>query len=162
MGSVSLQLPFTSQVARWSRICLHFNPRVRKIPRRGKRQPTPVFLPRKSHGQRKSLAGYSPWGHKESDTTKLACMPPILPFSRQQPGGAFKFMASICHSSPPNSSLVPQYPKWPLPTSTHPTLPQSHSTGPHWPLTFQPHAYLRAFASAVSSPGMAFLFPVSV
>ena len=26
-------------------------------------QPTPVFLPRKSHGQR-SLAGYSPWGHK--------------------------------------------------------------------------------------------------
>ena len=27
-------------------------------------QPTPVFLPGKSHGQR-SLAGYSPWGHKE-------------------------------------------------------------------------------------------------
>ena len=26
---------------------------------------TPVFLPGKSHGQR-SLAGYSPWGHKES------------------------------------------------------------------------------------------------
>ena len=26
------------------------------------------FLPGKSHGQRK-LAGYSPWGHKESDTT---------------------------------------------------------------------------------------------
>ena len=26
-------------------------------------QLTPVFLPRKSHGQR-SLAGYSPWGHK--------------------------------------------------------------------------------------------------
>ena len=30
-------------------------------------QPTPVFLPGESHGQ-KSLAGYSPWGHKESDT----------------------------------------------------------------------------------------------
>ena len=29
-------------------------------------QPTLVFLPRKSHGQR-SLAGYSPWDHKESD-----------------------------------------------------------------------------------------------
>ena len=28
---------------------------------------TPVFLPGKSHGQ-KSLAGYSPWGGKESDT----------------------------------------------------------------------------------------------
>ena len=27
---------------------------------------TPVFLPGKSHGQR-SLAGCSPWGHKESD-----------------------------------------------------------------------------------------------
>ena len=27
------------------------------------RQPTPVFLPGKSHGQR-SLAGYSPWGHR--------------------------------------------------------------------------------------------------
>ena len=26
-------------------------------------QPTPVFLPEKSHEQR-SLAGYSPWGHK--------------------------------------------------------------------------------------------------
>ena len=26
-------------------------------------QPTPVLLPGKSHGQR-SLAGYSPWGHK--------------------------------------------------------------------------------------------------
>ena len=32
-------------------------------------QPTPVFLPGKSHGQR-SLAGYSPWGCKELDTTE--------------------------------------------------------------------------------------------
>ena len=31
-------------------------------------QPTPVFLPEKSCGQR-SLVGYSPWGRKESDTT---------------------------------------------------------------------------------------------
>ena len=30
-------------------------------------QPTPVFLPRKSHGQR-SQAVYSPWDHKESAT----------------------------------------------------------------------------------------------
>ena len=28
----------------------------------------PVFLPEEFHGQR-SLAGYSPWGRKESDTT---------------------------------------------------------------------------------------------
>ena len=40
-----------------------------KIPWRRKWQPTPVFLPGKSHGQR-SLVGYSPWGCKESDTTK--------------------------------------------------------------------------------------------
>ena len=31
--------------------------------------PTPVFLPGESHGQR-SLAGYSPWGCKEQDTTE--------------------------------------------------------------------------------------------
>ena len=31
--------------------------------------PTPVFLPREFHGQR-SLAGYSPWGHKECDMTE--------------------------------------------------------------------------------------------
>ena len=31
--------------------------------------PTPVLLPRKSHGRR-SLVGCSPWGHKESDTTE--------------------------------------------------------------------------------------------
>ena len=32
-------------------------------------EPTPVFLPGESHGQR-SLAGYSLWGHKESGTTE--------------------------------------------------------------------------------------------
>ena len=39
---------------------------VGKIPRRRKWQPTPVFLPGESHGQR-SLVGYHPWGLKESD-----------------------------------------------------------------------------------------------
>ena len=37
---------------------------------RRKWQPTPALLPRKFHGRR-SLVGYSPWGHKESDTTEL-------------------------------------------------------------------------------------------
>ena len=37
--------------------------KVRKIPWRRKWQPTPVFLPGKSHGQR-SLAGYSSWSHR--------------------------------------------------------------------------------------------------
>ena len=35
----------------------------------GKWQPTPVFLPRESIGQRR-LVGYSPWGLKESDITE--------------------------------------------------------------------------------------------
>ena len=41
----------------------------KKIPRRRKWQPTSVFWPGEFHGQR-SLAGYSPWGLKESDTTE--------------------------------------------------------------------------------------------
>ena len=36
---------------------------------RRKWQPTPVFLPRESHGQRSQM-GYSTWGHKELDTTE--------------------------------------------------------------------------------------------
>ena len=43
---------------------------------RMKWQPTPVFLPGESHGQ-KSLVDYSPWGRKESDTAEVtwhACM----------------------------------------------------------------------------------------
>ena len=35
----------------------------------GKRQPTAAFLPGEFHGQR-SLAGYSPRGHKELDMTE--------------------------------------------------------------------------------------------
>ena len=43
-----------------------FSPWVRKIPGRRKWQPTPLFLPGESHGQ-KSLVGYNPWGRKESN-----------------------------------------------------------------------------------------------
>ena len=42
---------------------------VGKVPWRRKQQPTPESLPGKSHGQR-SLAGYSPWGRRESDMTE--------------------------------------------------------------------------------------------
>ena len=45
-----------------------FSPWVEKIPWKRERQPTPVFLPGKSLGQR-SLVAYSPWGCKESDMT---------------------------------------------------------------------------------------------
>ena len=44
-----------------------FNPWIRNIPWRGVWQPTLVFLPGESHGQ-KSLAGYSLQGCKELDT----------------------------------------------------------------------------------------------
>ena len=44
-------------------------PGPRRSPWRRKWQPTPVFLPGKSYQQR-SLAGYSPWGRKELDTTE--------------------------------------------------------------------------------------------
>ena len=46
-----------------------FHPWVGKIPWRRARQPTPVFLPGESHGQR-SLVGYSLQSRKESDTTE--------------------------------------------------------------------------------------------
>ena len=44
-------------------------PWVGKIFQRKEWQSTLTFLPRKFHGQR-SVAGYSPWGHKELDTTE--------------------------------------------------------------------------------------------
>ena len=62
---------------RWQSICLQcrrpgFKPWAGKISWRRKWHTTAVFFPEKSHGRR-SLVGYSPWGHKESDTTRLHC-----------------------------------------------------------------------------------------
>ena len=59
---------FKNLVAQLERICLQckriwFDPWVRKVPWRRKWQPTPVFLPGESQGQR-NLVSYSPWGHK--------------------------------------------------------------------------------------------------
>ena len=50
-----------------------FNFWVRKTLWSRKWQPTPVFLPGKVHGKR-SLIGYSPWGHKESDRIEQTCV----------------------------------------------------------------------------------------
>ena len=55
---------------------------LRKIPWRRKWQPTPVLLPGESHGGR-SLVGYSPWGHKESNTTEQLHL-------TSPPSGSFK------------------------------------------------------------------------
>ena len=48
---------------------LRFDPWVRKIPWRRAWQPTPVCSPGETQGKR-SLVGYSSWGHKESNTTE--------------------------------------------------------------------------------------------
>ena len=59
---------------------------VRKIPWRRKWQPTPVFLPGKSHGQ-KSLAGYSPWDHKGLTWLTNTTPPPRCTERRGVPAG---------------------------------------------------------------------------
>ena len=59
-------------------------PESRRFPWRRAWEPTPVFLPAESHGQR-SLTGYSPWGHKESDATEEtenACMYEYVRFEK--------------------------------------------------------------------------------
>ena len=64
-------------MAQQQRICLQcrshkirgFDPLLGKITWRKASQPTPVFLPGESHGQR-SLRGYCPWDGEESDTTE--------------------------------------------------------------------------------------------
>ena len=76
---------------RWfsgKRICLQYRRHQRrgfdlwigKIPWRREWQPTPVFLPGKSHRQR-NPAGYSPWGCKELDMTEHARTNPPQPTS---------------------------------------------------------------------------------
>ena len=47
-----------------------FNPWIGKIPWRREWQPTLIFLPGESHGQR-SLSGCSPWGRKGLDTAEV-------------------------------------------------------------------------------------------
>ena len=62
-GAVVKNPPARAENARECR----FDPWVRKIPWRRTWQLTRVFLSGKFPGER-SLAGYSPWGCKESDT----------------------------------------------------------------------------------------------
>ena len=66
-GSTSGKEP-TSQCRRHKR--QGFNPWVGKIPWKTAWQSTPVFLPGVSYEQR-SMAGYSPYRHKELDMTEM-------------------------------------------------------------------------------------------
>ena len=84
-----------------------FNPWVWKIPWRRAWQPTPVFLPRKFHGQR-SLAGYSPWGHKESYITEHKCFYSVFPlFFSSRVLIRYNYFYSTCHGI---QSLLFPYP----------------------------------------------------
>ena len=82
-----------------------FNPWIGKIPSRRKWQPTPVILPGKSHGQR-SLACYSPWGLKESDTPSTHTLLLLdQGFSRHQIRSLeFTLCTASSVSSPPPSA----------------------------------------------------------
>ena len=67
--------PFLSQLSYslilfWSSYNNQILEDARRAPWSRKWKPTPVFLPGESHAQR-SLAGYSPWGIKESDMTEV-------------------------------------------------------------------------------------------
>ena len=72
---------------------------VRRIPWRREWQPTPVFLPGESLGQR-SLAGYSPWGHKESDMTLVQFSCPVVSDSLRP--------HELQHTRPPCPSPIPR------------------------------------------------------
>ena len=65
-----------------------FDPWVRRIPWRTKWLPTPAFLPGKFHGQR-SLAGYGPWGHKQSDMNVGLRTHSCIPISGVRLNGLF-------------------------------------------------------------------------
>ena len=67
---------------------LRFDAQVGRIPWRRKWQPTPVFLPGESHGER-SLVACSPWGHKELNRTEVTAHPLL---GLQADGGA-----TSCH-----------------------------------------------------------------
>jgi len=69
-----------------------FDPWVRKIPWRRAQQPTPVFLPGESHGQR-SLAGYSPQVARLKQLNRHACIR-LLHY--------FLFTRKICKYIPAN------------------------------------------------------------
>ena len=70
---------------------------VRKIPQRREWQPTPVFLPGESHGQR-SLAGYSLWDCKQLDMTEATQHTPThnVVIRASQDGASSKESAGQC------------------------------------------------------------------
>ena len=65
-------------------------------------QPTPVLLPGKSHGRR-SLVGYSPWGHEELDSTEQLHFHFSLSCTGEENGNPLQY---YCLENPRDGSLV--------------------------------------------------------
>ena len=87
-----------------------------RSPWRRKWQPTPVFSPGKSHGQR-SLLGYTPWGRKELDVTER------LSTARQH----------ILHLERPCSKLGHNHKSWVgVSFGGHHSVHYKRSHGIHW------------------------------
>ena len=96
-----------------------------KIPWRRAWQPTPVFLPGKSHGQR-SLAGCSPWGRKESNTAEATEHARVVHRSVHTRTRAHTHTHTHTHTTPQEVPFVP--------ATTH-----SHSTqSPRRPHSHRP------------------------
>ena len=77
--------------------------------------PTPVFLPGESHGQR-SQAGYSPWGCKESDTTKEQSTHPYNPLQFSSVAQSCPTLCNPMNRSTPGIPVHHQLPEF---THTH-------------------------------------------
>ena len=87
--SLSIQVPVSH----------HFNYRGFRTLWSRKWQPIPVFLPGKFHGQR-SLVGYSPWGHKESDPTEGLTTTTKIPFYRSRRASASPTLPGLFPGAP--------------------------------------------------------------
>ena len=139
-----------------------FDPWVRKIPWGRKWQPTPVFLPGESHGQR-SLVGYSPWRPKESDTTKLLSMHKHDPATVLAKGNTSNipwilddFTTDLTKSEGPPVSWVIHLAEapnakfsWALITNRHSqNSPESHSLEGFWHIS-----YISSFVRSVQFGG---------
>ena len=82
-----------------------YDPWVREIPWRREWQPTPVFLPGEFYGQ-SSLAGYAPWGCRESDMTEWLTHTASIIFLRYLPLLGILYKKS-CWNSLKNASDFP-------------------------------------------------------
>ena len=121
------------------RVCLQcgrpgFDPWVGKIPWRRKWQPTPVFLPVKSHGQ-KSLVGYTPWGCKVRHNWATNT------FTFPHPSG-------FTQIPPPQQTSSEVVPAHPVPILSWPVTPRTLSCSAS--LQAHPRQRTRPFGRAVS------------